>query len=200
MRPNIILKPPPETVTILEREVPINTGHRIWVMLQRAIDDPMITEEQAFALLLKSALGADYFKGLKSKDESEAAVDAVLAFFNFNEPKRPMTAAQKKVANIRAWDWDWDARYAIADFQRYYGMDISDPALKMHWWRFWALFTALPPDSQSKQVMALRTADEDGLTSDQRKALRERQREHMLPARSEEEVKRNYSLRWGQDV
>lgn len=200
MRPNILLNEPPETVDVLGEPVPVNTGHRAWVHLQRSFDDPGIGEEQAFALLMVTAYGKDYFMRLEGRKKAAAARDAALAFFNFNEPQRPLTATQRKAARIRSWDWDWDARYCIADFQRYYGIDLTDPALRMHWWRFWALFTALPEDSASMALMALRTAGEDGLTAEQKKAQRERQRAHMLPARNEEEVKFNHSLRWGQDV
>lgn len=200
MKPNIILREPPETVEVLGRSVPINTGHRIWVMLQRELDKPDLTDKKAFALLLSKAYGAEYMLGISSKEESDAAVDAALSFFNFNEPKRPMTDKQRKAARIRSWDWDWDGKYAIADFQRYYGMDLSDPSLKMHWWRFWSLFMGLPGDSSSMSLIALRTADESGMSADQKKAQRERQRAHMLPARNEEEAKLNNTLRWGQDV
>lgn len=200
MDPNIILNAPPTSVRVLGSDVEIRTGHRIWVMLQKALDAPGINEEQAFALLLTSAYGRDYFKALSSAGEAEAAVDAALSFFNFNEPRRPLTASQKRIASVRAWDWDWDARYAIADFQRYYRIDLTSPETKLHWWRFWALFTALPGESESMRLMSLRTASEEGLTNEQKKAQRERQRAHMLPARSEEEVALNNSLRWGQDV
>lgn len=200
MNPNILLYRPPEHVQIRGQSVPIHSAHRIWIKMQKCLDDPSISDEQAFALIITSAYGKDFYKSLTRDDESKDAVDAALRWFNFNEPTRPPTPSQKKKSHIRAWDWDWDGRYAIADFQRYYGIDLTDPNMKMHWWRFWALFTGLPEESESMSLIALRTADEDGLSADQKRAQRERQLAHMLPARSEEEVLRNNKLRWGQDV
>lgn len=39
----------------------------------------------------------------------------------------------------RALDWDADAGIVAADFARLYGIDLTDPALELHWWRFCAL-------------------------------------------------------------
>lgn len=199
MNPNIILNVPPSTVDVLGENVRINTAHRVWIRLQQALDTPRITDSEAFTLLMALAYGNDYLKRLESQKQADAAVEAALLFFNFNEPCRPLTSTQKKNARIRSWDWNWDARYAIADFQRYYSLDLTDPNTSMHWWRFWALFTSLPADSASMGLIALRTASEDGLTSQQKRDQRERQRAHMLPARTEDELALNNEMRWGQD-
>ena len=45
-------------------------------------------------------------------------------------------------ARARTFDWDADAGIVLADFQRLYGLDLSDPATQVHWHRFVALFEA----------------------------------------------------------
>ncbi len=70
----------------------------------------------------------------------------------------------------------------------------------MHWWRFWSLFRGMSDGSHTMEVIRTRTAEEDGLSSEERSALRERKQALMLPARTREEAERNRNLRWGQDV
>ena len=130
----------------------------------------------------------------------QEALDASLAFFNFNEPRRPSTPRQKRLEHIRAFDWDWDAYRVIADFQRFYGIDLTDARLRMHWWRFWSLFRGLGDGSNTMETMRIRTAEEEKLSGEERSALRERKQMVMLPARTREEVERNRDLRWGQGV
>nr|DAT38037.1 MAG TPA: hypothetical protein [Caudoviricetes sp.] len=129
------------------------------------------------------------------------ALQAALGFLNLNEPQKPKRMLGKAAAKgARLWDWDYDAPRVIADFQREYGIDLTDPALDMHWWRFWPLFRGLGDSSLTMTAMAARGADPSEYEGDARRRLVERQRELALPARTEEERLRLTSLLWGLDV
>lgn len=43
----------------------------------------------------------------------------------------------------RVFDWEADAAAVACDFERFYGVDLMDPATQMHWYRFMALFSGL---------------------------------------------------------
>lgn len=206
MDPNILLFEPPQTVDLCGGSVRIRTEYKIWIAVQKICDDPTIPKKELGGRIL---LGV--YDNTPTREEARSplsralanpseALEAALYFFNFNEPKRPQTAKQSRASRIRSFDWDWDAYMVIADFQREYGIDLTDPTTTMHWWRFWSLFKALGNTSRTMQAIATRTADEDGLSKEEKAALRERKQAMMLPARTQEEARRNRDLRWGQDV
>lgn len=205
MNPNILLSEPPRSVSIDGGSVRIRTEYRVWIAVQRLCDDPS-AKDGLGARILATAFDRRAKEGEQSPPlaqalaKPEAALDAALLFFNFNEPRRPPTPEQRRLASIRTFDWDWDAYLVVADFQRLYGIDLTDPTLRMHWWRFWSLFRGLGDGSRTMDAMRTRSADEDGLTGEARAALRKQKQALMLPARTKEEVIRNRELRWGQDV
>lgn len=206
MDPNILLSEPPRSVSLGGGPVRIRTEYRVWIAVQRLCDDLTVPQEALGLRVLATAFdnaareGEEAAPLAQALKDPEAALEAALLFFNFNEPRRPPTARQRRLASTRSFDWDWDAYMVVADFQRLYGIDLTDPSLRMHWWRFWSLFRGLGDGSRTMDAMRTRTADEDGLSGEARSALRERKAALMLPARTEEEVRRNRELRWGQDV
>lgn len=56
-----------------------------------------------------------------------------------------------------AFDYQLDAPYIVAAFQQAYGIDLTRE--KIHWWRFRALFAALPEDTLMAKIMGWRTMD-----------------------------------------
>lgn len=205
MDPNVLLYEPPRTVSICGGSVRIRAEYRVWIGVQELIEDPAIPRDALGGLILRAVFsrreGEDAICPYDAaRSHPEDALAAALAFYNFNEPQRPLTARQRKTARIRSFDWSWDAHLVIADFQREYGIDLTDSSLRMHWWRFWSLFRGLGDGSRTMTAIAIRTADEGKLPKEARAELREKKQALLLPARTREEVERNRSLRWGQDV
>ena len=54
-------------------------------------------------------------------------------------------------------DYRCDADYIVGAFQQAYGIDLTTE--KMHWFRFRALFAALPEDTLMAKIMSWRTMD-----------------------------------------
>lgn len=184
----------PDRLEVSGEEVPIDAGWRAGVRIMRALasaeEDPAKAEAAlliAFGMPLPRAVASD----------RAGALAALSSWLDFNEPSPPPTPRQRRLSRVRAWDWDYDAEAAVADFQRYYGIDLTDPATEMHWWRFWALFRGLPPESSCMSLMGVRSADEDDYKGDARRGLRERKRRAVLPARTEEEALENMELLHG---
>lgn len=56
-----------------------------------------------------------------------------------------------------AFDYRCDAPYIVAAFQQAYGIDLTRE--KLHWFRFRALFAALPEETLMAKIMGWRTMD-----------------------------------------
>lgn len=178
---------PPTEVQVGGRPVPINASHHCGARAAAVLDDPSIGPEEAAALLL-----ANYYPGLSpaSEEEAGALLDAALRFFSCGADPSPGKRRGKAAIRARVFDWEFDAGRVVADFQRFYGLDITDPALHVHWWRFRALFDNLPGDtSQTMQAMGVRARDcSDCKSPEERAALRARKRAVALPPRTAAEV------------
>lgn len=61
--------------------------------------------------------------------------------------------------SARAYDFVEDGEYIVASFQQAYGIDLTDPSLKMHWHRFKALFAGLPGGTKMAEIMGYRSYD-----------------------------------------
>lgn len=203
MRPNVLLYGAPSGVELGGAVVRIKTDWRVWVRVQMLMDDPEVPERMAGGLLLDAAYPREAAEDEKRSPYEaalaapEEAVRAAVGFMRMGRPERPMTPQERRASGRRSWDWGWDSASVVADFQRYYGMDLTDAGLRMHWWRFWSLFCGLPDESESMRLMAVRTADESRLKGEERRRLMEGKARAMLPARTEEERKENRAVRYG---
>lgn len=209
MRPNAILSPAPSSVMVGGADVPLDTSFRSGIRAMQAADDPDLDERGRAQAILVVYFGRPAVRRGKRRIELPEAVrndpaealEAALRFLNLDEPPKPKRLRPSAAtATARLWDWDYDAPLAIADFQREYSIDLTDPALDMHWWRFWPLFRGLGDASLTMTAMGVRGADPGKLQGSERDRLVARQRELALPARTEEERLRLTSLLWGLDV
>ena len=141
----------PSAVDVGGRAVPINTSHHCGVRVGAILDDPTVADPVARAAVL-----GNYFGGLPDAD---ALFEAAIRFYRRGEPV-PKRAGKRRRPGPRVFDWEADAGRLVADFQRFYGLDITDPSLHIHWWRFVALFDGLPGDtSQTMQAVGVRARD-----------------------------------------
>ncbi len=60
-------------------------------------------------------------------------------------------------ASPPAFDYQCDAGYIVAAFQQAYGIDLTRE--RVHWFRFRALFAALPEETLMAKIMSWRTMD-----------------------------------------
>ena len=203
MRPNVLLYGAPSDVEFGGAPVRIKTDWRVWIRVQMLMDDPEVPDRMVGGLLIDAVYPKSQRHGEAASpfdmamEDPQGAVDAAVWFMRMGMPIRPQTAEERRVSRLRAWDWGWDSAPVVADFQRFYGIDLTDPALSMHWWRFWSLFCGLGDGSESMRIMAVRTADETKLKGEEKRRLVEGKKRAMLPARTEEERRRNTAIRFG---
>lgn len=204
MNPNILLEQAPSTVKVGGACVPLNASHRTGIQVMRLTDDPTVSDDDKARTLLFLYFGAASSRtgSLELPDavteHPEVAIEAALRFFNLFEPRPPAATGARASAGTRVFDWDWDASRVIADFQREYGLDLTDRTLRLHWWRFWSLFRNLSEASLTMDAISVRGAipDEKKMGRDAVEQLMKRKTALMLPARTEEEALALTNLRY----
>ena len=85
----------------------------------------------------------------------QGVIDFYLAGEQAAEPAAAKPASRPDTGP--AFDYRCDAPYLVAAFQQAYGIDLTTE--KMHWFRFRALFAALPEDTLMAKIMGWRSAD-----------------------------------------
>lgn len=85
----------------------------------------------------------------------QGVIDFYLAGEQAAEPAAAKPASRPDTGP--AFDYRCDAPYIVAAFQQAYGIDLTTE--KMHWFRFRALFAALPEDTLMAKIMGWRSAD-----------------------------------------
>ena len=127
-------------------------------------------------------LSNQYLRGRATADPQGMAQEAVRRFYR--DPVPPLEVPASFQAMLRfftsggtatvSFDYAFDADYIVAAFQQAYGIDLT--VTQMHWWRFRALFRALPEDTLMARIMSWRsmdTSDMDGKTRQRYEDLKE---------------------------
>lgn len=78
------------------------------------------------------------------------------------------------------FDYQCDAPYIVAAFQRVYGIDLTRE--RVHWFRFRALFAALPEETLMAKIMSWRTMDLSEYEGSMRAHYADLQERFALPA------------------
>nr|DAL35159.1 MAG TPA_asm: hypothetical protein [Caudoviricetes sp.] len=138
-------------------------------------------------------LSNQYLRGRATADPQGMAQEAVRRFYRDPVPPLDVPAAFQAMLKFFAsgtetasngkgsggtatvsFDYSFDADYIVAAFQQAYGIDLT--TAQMHWWRFRALFRALPEDTLMAKIMSWRsmdTSDMDGKTRQRYEDLKE---------------------------
>lgn len=106
--------------------------------------------------------------------EVPASFQAMLRFFTSGTETASSGKGSGGTATV-SFDYAFDADYIVAAFQQAYGIDLT--TAKLHWFRFRALFAALPEDTFMAKIINWRTldlADYEGSMREHYAALKER--------------------------
>lgn len=158
---------PPEALTIGGLEYPIDTDFRTWIGFQSVMMGGGTGREKAERLCA--------FLERLSLPPGDDAVSAVLDFFTAASSEKP-TGAQK--SRPAAYDFEKDSEYIYAAFKGAYDIDLD--TARLHWWRFKALFKALPEDCELCKIMRYRTMDLKDVPKSQRRFYQEQKARYSL--------------------
>lgn len=179
---NIITDGLPDCVEIDGGTFYINTDFRVWVKIELLFSDDV---PEGYRLPLALGLAFDVIP----ENKGEAA-EALLAFYSGGKNTEKKTSGKKKKSrkNRRIYSFEYDSEYIYAAFLQAYGIDLAD--VQMHWFKFKALFAALPDECLMSKIMGWRALE---ITKDMPEASRKRYAElkeaYRLPLSQTEEEK-----------
>ncbi len=146
----------PETVEVQGEAYSIWTDFRDWIAFEMMLLDDDVTDLEKLSLMLA------WYKAEIPQD-AQAAVDALLTFFNGGSEPSPGARGDGK----RVYDYAQDAELIYAAFRQAYGIDLAkDP---LHWWEFRALMSGIPESTRMAAVMGIRAADTSVMSAAEKK-------------------------------
>lgn len=94
----------------------------------------------------------------------------------WTRPDRPGSSRTEELA----LDYVTDGPAIVAAFQQAYGIDVT--RARLHWWRFKALMSNLPEETQLVKIIGFRTADLTQFQGEERERRAELKERFALPA------------------
>lgn len=156
----------PDCLVVDGERYAIDTDFRTWIAVDADVTERGIIYDSIFT---------------KEKPDGIGWVPAALDFLACrNELPKP----SKRAERARTVDFVQDGELIVAAFRQAYGIDLTDPALDMHWHVFLALFRGLPTDTLMAQVMGYRSWRKDSRKHDE--VMREMRRRWELADKDEE--------------
>lgn len=169
---------PPDTVTVGGREYPVETDFRVWADFQSILTGDGKEREKAERLA--------GFMARLGLPPSREALEAMLEFYTAESKER---AVASRKARPMAFDFQQDSEYIYAAFMGAYGIDLTTAAL--HWWRFKALFKALPEDCELCRIMRYRTVELKDVPKEQRRFYQEQKARYSLGKKAVHQTERD---------
>lgn len=124
---------------------------------------------------------ATFYRDPVCIDQSAEAFQEMLEFFLSGEQAAAPTGhTEDNQGNGPVFDYRCDAPYIVAAFQQAYGIDLT--TVPLHWFRFRALFAALPEDTLMAKIMSWRSADLNDYEGKMREHYAALQERFALPA------------------
>lgn len=148
---NLLIDPLPKTVSIGGVDYRIYTDFREYIEASLYAEDGNEEELLNFVLSL-------YIDSPKIDNLIEA-VGAIYDFMSYTTHKdvqeeNPKTGGRKSPV----FSFSYDMEYVIADFRRYYGIDLVHVKY-LHWYEFMALLKGLPSGSSVKERIMCRSVN-----------------------------------------
>lgn len=168
---NLILDDLPHTLDGVE----IETDFRYWILFEQL----MLDEELSPLQKGMNALHLIY-KGTPSAAHGNALA-SLLWFFRCgkDEDRRSRRSARRSTRPRRLYDYDQDAERIFASFYAVYGIDLNAVPY-LHWWKFRAMFDALPDDSAIMRAIYWRSLDTSKLKGEEKKNADKKQKYYAL--------------------
>ena len=128
---------------------------------------------------VQTALAAVFGSQGQHPADVQKAFDALLWFYRAGRQERPAEGGGPRPE--LAFDYILDGPLIAAAFEAAYGLDLTSPATRIHWWRFQALLQGLPDECRFCRVVGWRTADLSGLKGQQLTFYRQMKQRFALP-------------------
>lgn len=165
----------PCSVTVAGEACPLDTDWRIGVRMETLLLDESVEEEQKSLLVLNL-----YFPDFSRRpgfylSHLEESLESCYRFYQGGQPPQERSQSRKRV-----YDFDQDEGLLAAAFLADYGIDLTDPGLKLHWHRFLALFSGLREEDTISRIMSIRAADTGKMKGEERDWYTRMQRKYAI--------------------
>ena len=163
----------PTEVNLGGRAYPIAHGFRDGVRFETMMADARIAEGTKVALAIR------IFFGEQPEADLGEVIAAMLDFYRCGKPA--VDSEDESDEPLYSYSHDYDLIFAA--FVNAYDIDLLDEACELHWFKFRAMLSALPEDSQFMRVIGYRgvqiTAD---MPKEERRHFAKMKRLFALPA------------------
>lgn len=171
----LLYEPLPDSIPVGGSDREILTDFRDWLKFGDLLKDDALKDAEKLDFMrnwfveIPDEMTAEMFIGLRDFCVTKAL-----------EPDREETE-QDGLRKPPTFDFRLDAAFVIADFLRFYNVNLLTIAY-LHWWEFMSLLRALPDESQVFRRIAIRSADLSKITDkDRKRAVMEAQIRIAIP-------------------
>lgn len=179
---NLILDALPLKADINGKSYPVNTDFR--AAYRYAVTAQSNLPPKQFILqALRCFFGRDY------PTDKEAALDWIDWFYKADAVQ--LTAGKGKQGGPTPISFEHDAGRIYASFMAVYGLDLTSVDY-LHWWKYKALFDALPDDCEIMKIVGFRAAKIDPkMSKSQQEYLRKMKELYAIPLSERDQQLRN---------
>ncbi len=159
---SLLYEPLPHSIEADGRDIPVLTDFRSWLQFVGLVNDK--------ELPVADKIGAMQQWLVTPEPVTKPILEGLMWFcrgFDHREwhpDEEPLPRSAPPT-----FDWDVDAPCLIADFRRFYRIDLLRTEY-LHWWEFRALFSGLPEDSAVNQRVLIRSQDLSEIKDKKRRA------------------------------
>lgn len=174
---NPITQKLPDFIEIGGKQIKIRTDFRIWIRASLLLYENIELETKLIKLIKLCYI--DIPPTLKG------GIEGILLFLSGGEREKGKTKPNHKKP---LFDFDADAGLIYATYLTEYGIDLTE--CNMHWYKFLALFNALPQECGFLKIVSYRGADLSKIKDkEQRSFIRRMKTKYALPDKRSEEEK-----------
>lgn len=182
LKTNILIDPLP--TTIYNGEIEIFTDFRNWILFELLLQSNELNEIEKIDEMIRLTIKPPYER--LEKYNPEILIKEIINFYAKKEIENKGKNNDEKAKQIYSYEYDND--YIFSSFYRAYNIDLT--TVKMHWWKFKALFQGLPEDSIMVKIMGYRGMKiTSKMSKEEQRFYREKKKIFALPDNRTEEEK-----------
>ena len=173
---NILLDVLPEAITVDDEEYPISSNFRTFMLLELLLRDKSLSDERKLEEMVYLIFGENYPQNITAE-----VIDKIIDFYRCGKKETKRQKAVKKTVKNkkRVYDFEWDDAYIYSAFYSTYRIDLNEIDY-LHWWKFKALFDALPSDCEFVKIMGYRATDISSIKISPKERALQNYRHYML--------------------
>lgn len=203
MAHNLLTDRLPDSISVCGRRYPVYTDYRRWILVIELFAEDLVdvgVKAECAAKLIFP--GENPLKQIRDRRDVtvektvEVYRELVCGITGFASCGRTYGCGENSGGGRQepVFDFTDDDERIYAAFRQVYGLDLCDPAVKLHFWTFMALLRNLPRETEFMQVVNLRMTDTARIEDDdlRRRVRRARANVRIRKDREDREKERNY--------